>query len=369
MKLKKSDLFYIGIGAGTMYSILDFLKWDTSILVQFLKVVCIVCCLMKVFFDSYKLKTLVLFLIVSIIALYTTVVTGEAYILIECLLVIAMKNIDAEKAIYSMYRVKQVILYICLSIFILNSIVASNSLEYMYVRNEIRYKIMFTHPNNAATFWLWHLVEYVYIHFDNLKKTHLFYVVGIGMLIWWLTKSDILLLSLLVLLLFVLVKSNTMIKLQKIISKYGFASTIGVCVLLLFFRNTKVYTILDMLTTGRLEMNVKAYEYYGFSLIGQNFISSSWVEHNGNVLGYMVLDNFYIRTIIQIGVFYILLLVIAFYLYAKYFSYKQMVCVAILIIYGMAEHYAGNIFIAFPLLLLGYYAMNHKKLEQIASKR
>ena len=361
MKIKKSDLFYIGISAGTLYTILDFLKWDMSILVQILKILCIACFITKIFLDSYKLKTLVIFAMISLLALYTASVSGEAYIFVECLLVMSMKNIDFEKAIFYIFRVRQIILYICLVAFIISFLFNPDKVGYINSRNETRYYLMFTHPNNAAMFWLWHLMEYAYVFFDKMKKKNYVYIVGAGFLIWSLTKSDVFLFSILLLLMFMLMKRVNLInKLLRILSKYGFGAATVVFILLLFLRNTYFYKILDALTTGRLEMNAKAYKYFGFSLLGQEYMSSNWVEYGGNVLGYMVLDNFYMRTLIQIGVFYMLLIILGTYLYAKCFSYKQMVCIVILMFYAVAEHYAGNVFIAFPLLIVGYYAMNKR---------
>lgn len=295
--------------------------------------------------DIIKIATLMFF---AILIYYFS--TDNAFIVLF-FLIFACKNLKIDNVIRcDLYSKCLIILFL----YIFSKLNLTN--EYIVYRGSIlRSSFGFSHPNNFSLALTSIIIDFLYLKRNQLKWFALFLPLTAFFIVYKYTDSRasmILIVIIGLLMLYKIIIKNKNIKLvNKIFDNKIFQflvknswiimTLISFAVVLLYYLKTKIGISFNNKLSGRLSMWNKFLNNYSIKLFGNSveFISSEdSAILNQNV---MVIDNSYIRLLIQYGSFIFIYFYYLFYkLFNRLFNNKNFLMIVIcliFILYGFVE--------------------------------
>ena len=272
--------------------------------------------------------------------LFRSVLSGNRFLLSAWMFIVAAKNIDLDKLIYSAYKILRFMIPMVALLCLLGVIEDNNR----YIRwGWQRSSLGFAHPNGLALRLFQLTICYCYIHKKKLgKSSYLFILVAVALTVA-IPKSQTTYICLSVFLILVLVYKLIQNKkrLMHIFmnSLLAGAFLIGFLSIALSFINVKHYWILsqvDKWMSERFSYAHIARSIYGISFLGQRVYISEAEREMVGIKQLLYLDNAYASILIRYGVL-IFLMFSFFYLLLmrKMAKQKDGILVIILFLYAL----------------------------------
>ena len=316
--------------------------------------------------QEIRKKSFAVCVLLSSVALYTSIQIKSWFILSTLLCIIATKSIYIKDFIALSKRILSLLLLMQALLSVVLYIVGASNYLYVILMGEVRFMFGMTHPNVlAAVFVNIILVDVLDIYDKGSIEKNVYFVIK-TILAYVLTKSSGLLVVLVMALALVnLAKINTPFIKKAIynIAKYGpIVLMIGV-----FFTAKEYWNLgIDYLSyvnnfVIRLKEGAYLLAHDGLTIWGNNAISGviSWTADWR--LNYVNIDNLYVMFMVTIGIGWFCIIEAGI---IKILKGKEDIRIPIFIIiwaaYGMTEVHAVNIFLFFPMVFFGMLFDNNK---------
>lgn len=371
----KNLLFYLGL----ICTLIIFTTGSSqiiqldSVLIMNIQILTQVFLILKIILTKEKLSNYLFFTLIIVLTYICDSNMGNHFELTPViLLIIASRQVESSKIIDFVLCFNILLIGYHVAVYILDYVFNCGFFDLSYQTSfyrgeKIRHAFYFYHPNTFSNYLFWTYLMYVYLNFNNKKKTLL--IVFIGIILAILTyifpnSRNASLFYLISLILYALFKNKKFTSSKKICSLLSFSFVICFFVsfyLLIFMdSNTAVGNFINkfnLFLNNRLLVGYRYLMVYGISLLGNLFTP----ENNLLAVGYsrVILDNWYYYLIIRVGVIMNL-----FYLYSfsktltkslQKKDYSKVFAIVIFLLYNCIESIGINPQISFPFFFLGMF--------------
>ena len=350
---------------GVLLTIISVIEWIVVALFAVLV-------LLEIFVFKTKQFTW-LFCSVLILSIFTIFFTGNSFIVMLLILAMGLKNISVEKIIKA-WLIPTVIVFVGLVILAILEKIPN----WAYERNEfkLRYSIGYSYPTPAASFFMFITLAYVYLKKTNITYFELALMSIAATLVYSLTDSRTgWILTMLIIvgaLIFKLLKNK--IDISKFLSRKSVMFILCLiplmCILIsllltyLYAQNVPFAISLNNALSGRLQLQMQAFNNYSQTLFGQSIRWQGWGGY-GYVVSpedfvYNYIDNAWILMLFDYGIIntilYIFLLSISIYSIVKQKDFWLLFAIIFFILDTLIECFLLNpgtcfIFIMFAMAL------------------
>lgn len=340
IKLKKENLIYIFIYINVFCKGIG-LESNSNIYLSLLSLG-IVALALKLISDKYTHKEFINLVSIFIIGTINFIVTKKPTLLLTCLCLIGLKNINIEKLFKGMLNIR-LITFISMIFLSLIGFISNNTIQMWRMTGFVnRYSLGFEHPNSLHLALFILLSLYIYVRYDNLKLKDYLFLIIINLIIGFYSKSltGLIVTTILIVITFIS-KLN-----KKHINKLIINSPKYIFIFLLLFSFITAllygkYPIIDALNTilnGRIAYSHYYLSNYNLTLFGSNII----LDKNA------LFDNGYLYLYTQFG---IIGLIFISYILLKIFknakkenNIRQSILLITYLIYIFTESFSPNIF-------------------------
>lgn len=114
----------------------------------------------------------------------------------------------------------------------------------------------------------------------------------------------------------------------------------------------KFFLFLNVLASNRFTSNIKAFDMYGITLLGQASKFGAEFEYMGKTYGWVYADNMYLYLLIHVGAIYLIILGILLWIGAKRLNRRELLPIVAMLIFGTFENRVLSIDVYFTVLLI-----------------
>lgn len=317
--------------------------------------------ILEIFLSKFKLSQLIATSSILILTFYSYMLTNVTWIFyLFFAILFAWKIDDIGKYIKHIYIIYASILVINITTFLLQYILARETLTVVTTRNILRYTINFSNAGNASKFFVFFAMLILLKNKKFTKKNIIALIIG-SIFFYYFTRSDIVIFVPLLILVDYFKNNYSFKRLVSFFSKWLLVIlTLFTVITLPLSNNILVRFIDNYFLTGRINMSVKAYQLYSFTLLGQNINNGSWLINNDNLYHFLYIDNSIFLFIINYGVVYIGLIIIIILLGSKYLNYFEQVSIILFIILGFLVSSMISPLGTFPLVILSNHLWKNR---------
>lgn len=272
--------------------------------------------------EKYSTQNLIIYILISGIALYGAFITGYKIIAVSILIILAIRQEPINNIARFLFHYKFLLLLInTVSALMLTAVGLTNIGG--YYENGARYRIHFGYgmPGHFADCVLDLIILWIWINYKNIKTQDYIKLFLISIFTYICTDSRLLLIISMFLVLSVyIIKHTRRIDwlLQKMVILIVPVLTLFMMSMTRLFAegNSFAYKV-DSLLNTRIRLNGYRLEQYGTTLLGQNcpLISNGfswiWLSNGG------AFDNIYMWLMINMGIVWLLIITICFWIFAK----------------------------------------------------
>lgn len=339
-------------------------------------IVILACVGIQLFMQEYSKKELFGIGSLGLLCIYSCIVAKNFYLLFAYLLTVTIKNVNIKKLLIYRVLLKFVIISIhCIAFFY--CFFFEKDLLFTMTRNGVlRYDFFLGQPNTCQMYIFWTTLEFLFIKFEDLNSAYIAIAFLINAFFYCFTNSNTSFILAICVFLFIFGKKNGW---NVIINIYTFIVKKGMIFLSVFFALVVaiyatapvalkiIFTVLDKALTGRIAYGAFAYYLYGFTFWGQKIYIDNVTLWNGQWYDALYLDNAYLLSLLNFGAIYMVIISIFLFKNEKYFTQKEKIFIAAMVLYGITESYIFDVAKCFSLILLGvvYYRKKQMKLFQI----
>ncbi len=324
-----------------------------------------ICFFVKLIFQNYTNKQLIITIISGIISFWVSIITHEFIALYVFLVIFASKNIDIKKIIKISFCSITVLLSIHVIKYIIDGFISEIPIIYRNT-GEPRYTFYMYHPNIVAGLILWLVSQYAYLKYDNLKIRHSIAFLAIFIVTYLLTLSRTTLIASIALIVLLVFSKN--IKLSKIITYFSkiifivaIVFTIGISYIYRWNKDSFILQKIETALSGRVSLLSIAIDEYGVSLFPRDLDLTKEVKWDFGGTAELYLDSIYSRSYIKYGLLYLIWLIYLFTNLNSKNEKKNAIFIILFAIIGITERYIMYPVIGFPLLFFGDYLWSEKK--------
>ncbi|MFR8467697.1 hypothetical protein BLA28_15440 [Eisenbergiella tayi] len=312
---------------------------NDSLFYQILIVFGVLALILKVTVEKYKPEELIWAMVLSLLGIISLFITRKPTLLLTCICIIGMKNVNMEKLFMGMYKIRLITFITVISLSFLG-IVENKSIEMW--RNggfDIRYSLGYGHPNSLHLSLFILISLYIYVKYSSLKIYNLIFWMIVNLFIFNYSGSrtgalSVFLLISLCFLTKIELARSIILKLPKYL--YMILIILSFTSALLYGKSEEI-SILNILLNGRVSYSNYYITNYRFTLFGNNILND-----------FTLFDNGYIYLYIQYGILGFLLiswLIISSCNYVnKIYDIRKAVILISYIIYIFTESFSPNIF-------------------------
>lgn len=305
--INEKSLFWLGyflIIFSDMFVMVDLV----SSLLDYINVIGLILIILYNFItSSYDWKTTIIMIILFLCSIFSYSIFKDFIILKFLILLFSLKKMDFDELIKKDITIKISLTLLLILLFILG---LTNSQT--FIRNEsLRYSLGFTHPNTAGFYFMIIAFELIYLYRGKIKKTYIFYLILLAIMVNELTGSRSSVISIILLSIFLLYYKYSKCRLlnNKII-KFVVRNSFFILMLFSFIvtmkyqSGTSLAIKLNSILSGRLSLFSFYVSRYNIMVFGNDLITK----------GNMTLDNSYLYLLLKFGI-------ISFLVY--YLLYRQ----------------------------------------------
>lgn len=316
--------------------------------------------------QEYTKKELIVNAIIFAVCALIYVKLDTIFFLMNFLFIMSVKNINIKNVVKTDIVVKCIFLVVHIVAYSIGYATNYNGIQELAMSDDgrIRHAFYFIHPNIMSSIVFWLLLDLYYLK-KNMKFINKIASLIIMIVTYYFTRSRTILVLYVVCV--VLIGSNSFFKNKKNYSKiisiiykyiFDFMTVISFLIAILYkYNNNFVRKVLNPITSGRVYASYEAIKRYGVTFLYN--IKALDFENN------LIIDNFYIRSTVLYGMFFLLMLIIMPKLRNKDYStnIKDKIMIIVLAISLFSEYSGIIIGNAIPLLLLGNLIMKKYKGE------
>lgn len=315
----------------------------------------------------YPMKTLLLFAVIVLVGLVTSVRTGNMMIFITIITCLAMCGEDLEDAIRFMLFAES--LFVVLTMLLSFGLHLSGTSMLTRVSGEARYNFGFSHPNVFSCVLTNLFAMYLWLHYDSVRSRNLLVICLMEIAAFLITGSRTGLVVTLFLVVFVvLYRNNKPHRFIKFMASYALpvltAVFYGLCQA--YQSGNALVLLVDQSLSGRIRLGAYALQRFGVSFFGQNL---SGVEVKWDAfwkLSGITFDNIY-TYLIATQFVWLVVVAFLFYIIAKKGSTKQHIFILTWALYGISEIHVMNPILFFVILIVTSLFDRNKRREMHAA--
>ena len=342
--------------------IVDLVLTNSTIALSIIKIVC----------QRYSLLRLFLTVTAALVIGVSCLFGGNYLFLNGFLFILAMQDVEFEKIIRLSFWFKTVSITIHVLWYIVLYLVNPSAISFVYrVSGVPRHYFLIGHANMFMAFLIWACFEYIYLHYDRLKASHMATIWIVNLIFYAFTDSNTGVV--------VLAAGTVLIALDKLgrgffdkaltfLAKYTYLICAGVCSFLVIIYTQLsqaqkiIWQAIDASLTGRLWFGAYAYDLYGITFMGRKMNTPEKVFWGGRWLdGFAYFDNYYLGNLLGFGIIHLVLTAIAFIVIGNSLENKEKIMLIAFSFYAIMEAYVSNVFICFVLLIIGKYLYKIKR--------
>lgn len=273
-----------------------------------------ICLLNIVFRTKLTLKSIILISIYFIVFIVVSVHLNYFYFTEILIIVVAFKDIEFRDVVkYIFYA--QFLSFFSIYILSILGILETNQI----IRNNImRNSLGFWHPNTAMVMYASLFVNYLYVFKDKLNKIYVILLFLFSIYLYKIMDSRTNFLLICSILLFYILFTICSKEVKKIIS-YISLSLAPIFFIVSYFLSlnynySRVAQFLDNIVTGRISLGNIFLNLYGVKFWGQKILYASNNSKESDSVGFnfMVLDNSYLKILLNFGIIFTVLLFVYF---------------------------------------------------------
>ncbi len=332
-----------------------------------LTVVICLCFIMQILSQKYPLKTLITYMLVGSLALYSATQSEEMVIVFTCLTCMAIRGQDFNDVIRFLFH-WEVIFFVLHTLYsIVSYLLFDTAMVVIGTGNEgTALCFGFRHRNQLAAYLFNLMLMWIWINYDRLNGKRILGCFVFSTVVFLLVKSrtsyfcSVICCVLLLMTLYWVNAKPIIIKIAMVICPVLCVFTLT-CTSL-YLTGNQFIQIIDQLLTHRIRLGAYGLVHYGTTMLGQYCASEvHWTETWG--LTRHTFDNIYTYSFFNIGWTWLVLVAVSFFILAKKGNMK--ICYAIVAwsLYGIAEVVGMNGYMCFPVLLIGLLLDGRKQLD------
>lgn len=326
---------------------------------------CVLFCII-ILCNKYTKKEYIIFLLLLLLTLYTSIKIHKMLFLINVLAIMAIKNIKIDNIIKIDIILKTVIIFVHSIAYLYQYIFQYEQIQELIITDagRNRHAMYFIHPNLIGQLVLWLAIDILYIKKCTNKSILLSTVLIIITYIITDSRTMLMIYGLFLFLYYIrmVIKQKTYKNIIHFISKYSIdmIAILSLVLTLLYKYKLSSVGLINKLTSGRIYSSYVAIEKFGIHLMPNiNAI---------NLDEFIIIDNFYIRSAILFGGIFIILLSIMNKNISKNESLFSKIIIIVFSINLFSEFNSICIGNAIPILLLGYMIMNKNKINLLETE-
>lgn len=290
-------------------------------------------------------------------------ITGSSNILAIIYMLLASKDIECRDIISFTFKMTAPLLCFNIVWYGLNYVLGNVSITKTREINGVvtlRHSFYFNHANGFALYFLFVLLMFFYLKYNEYNKWVLYSILTLGALfIYYFPNTRTVALVLFIAIVFDLLFNLEHSKVIRLICKnlfvLGLALIVALAVGYMLYPDISLFSKIDNFMNGRLTMVAGAYNIYGINLTGHRIINEDVYLPQ---LGYFTLyiDNFWGMLLIRYGIISSVLVG----LIAMYTGYRldkkgmklELLLLSMIFVFGLSESTALDIYPVFPWLFL-----------------
>lgn len=318
--------------------------------------IALACFVARILTQKYSGKTLTIYFVISVFALYSCIQAKNNSLLITVVTLFALRNYNINKFLKTIFKVESFWCIFHVAYSLIYSIFVSWDKYLLYLDGRYRFSFGFTHANTFSALLFCNLMLYIWLNYESNLSRALLKTTVIECAAFVFTNSRTSMATY-VILVFLILLRNTRAghKLAKMLCEFGIpAISIGFMFLINgYVKGNPLSYLVDTVLTSRVKLGAYAYKDYGMTFAGQ------YVKYLNNIswdqkwqLNSFTFDNVYSFLAISLGVVWIVVLSLAYYKCAKQLDVKSLIFMGIWVVYGLSETTILNGYFCFPVFLL-----------------
>lgn len=304
--------------------------------------------------QKLTINRLVAYGIITVLALYTSIITEQFGFLITVIAIMAIAGRNFDKIIYFIYHWELLLFVVHTAIALLWNLLPGVSIV-QTISGVERYNFGFGHPNTFSAYLFNLIIMWVWLHYKQLNKKNVLLILLLGLVSYAFTKTRTSTLDIVAFCIIIsLAKHYTDNTLLSNIAKFIVPICTGVIYILITqFPSGNLWVILiDNILSARIRLGSYAYYRYGLTFFGQpvSFTDVTWDpvwRLNG-----LTFDCTYTNLMIMQGIVWIIILSCGFYLLGRQKDNRVSISIIVWALYAITEVQGMNGFLCFPVLLL-----------------
>lgn len=350
----------------------ELLKPQLHMLSKVFLVIFFVCIVYKIFIQKYTFLNLIILLVLGAICAYSNLTLKYYSFFYSYIFICGLQNVDINKILKASIVTKSIMLSIHIIMYFILFFMKPEVIVFFYRNGIERQSFFFGHPNTFTAFLAWTCLEIIYVYYKKLKVWHYLIIELINVVFYYFTNSNTGTIVVTGVIILSLLRSRNIKILEKtlsVLSKYGFlfASIFFYIIVriypLLKGNGIKLWENFDKALTGRLMFGAYTIDLYGITWFGRFLNTPSKSLWRGHWLDTIYFDNSYFEYMFRMGAIFLIIISLALIIYNSKMTYMDNLLICALIYYGVMEGYIINVFICFPLMLIGKFILEKKEEE------
>ena len=359
LQLNKSDLeyylFFIIIEIAEAIN-----KGSSNQTVFLFSIVAIVFLLYKLISTQYSYLELFFVMVLGGLSIMIFLNTKKLGGILSMIALLGLKGVDPKKLLKLCLYLRSLSFAIVVG---LTSFGVIQNTKLIHIRGDdsvVRYSMGFSHPNQFHLAFIILLLLCMYFYFEKLNIIHILIFSVLNLFVYSKSFSRTsCIIGFFAIFMMLWFKSKVFLKLKNMICysilPLGFAVSILPS---LFYDKIAMIRTIDRLLQWRITFSRYYLEKYEVKLFGNNL-------HNDSI----VLDSGYIELIVNYGLVFTILYVIAFYIlihrFVKQEKYKELLLIVCFLCYGITEAFIPNLFANVSMIFIGELIFPTKERESV----
>lgn len=312
--------------------------------------------IMNILSAKYPLKTLLQYVAIVLLGMYTSMQVGNVSIFITIATILAIRKERFDEVIRFIYLCEVGFLFVHTLYMIVYALFFSTNVLFTLVNGDMRFNFGFGHPNVAAIILVNLFFMWAWINYNNIRKKQLLAILLIEIATYLLTNSRTALLITIVFLL--LLYFGKVVNGKHLLTRIGASflfPVLGVIMWLLvigYLNGNLISIAINQILTSRIKLGAFAVDRFGYSLFGQDLSHFSMVWDSAWGLNTFTFDNIYTYTMVNVGIVWLVLCAILFSKLAWNKNVKVNIFIIVWALYGITEVHGINSYLCFPILLV-----------------
>lgn len=312
-----------------------------------------------------SIKRLIVYSVIIILSLYTSIVTGQYGFLITVVAVMAIANYDFDSVIYFIYSWELILFVTHTGIALLYNFLPGVSIAQIISGVE-RFNFGFGHPNTFSVYLFNLIIMWTWLHYKRIKTKNVIQIFFIALVSYAFTRTRTSLFDVAVLCLMLLIaKHYQQNKILSILSKFivPFLSIFIFLMITQFITGNPVVLFFDNLLSNRIRLGAYALYFYGPTLFGQDISFGNVTWDSFWRLNGFTFDCTYTSLIMMQGIVWLIILSIGFFLLGSMKNNQISITIIAWALYAITEIHGINGFMCFPILLLSILLRSENRIK------